>query len=525
MAKAVQKEIYYVYVDAEHGTYECRNNNKVVKYSNIHFLQEIINSGKKSIVFINHMSSIIRLISGGEESGVKTSAKTGISESLVYTIGKVELRNFSALYNNVHTKDLCKTYKTACVTWCMERFIREWGKPERVKWSLAHVAQERFYEDIAQFLIDDRREKKRYFNSLYEYNLAYAGCKAGFLMGERVFGKKIDGYDISSAYSSVFVNDNKFPIGRLHYTKSAKVFAEEYKKGTWVKVIFFCRIDGIDHLFYDDRLEWTALEYYDIELLKELGYSLKELLSKYDHIFLYSDETGMLHGTFRGKIMSLYNKKQELEKGTIERDIVKVQLEMLYGKGLQWHEDWTTDKDVIDYYRPKGKYYTHYMLPQFSNHAVACIRYRLVSAFMHFGEETAYADTDGIKVKHSEYTEQYFREINAEIRAKNAESGYISDIGTWTHEGTFDEFVCIGRKVYAYRVGDEITFTAAGMDREGKKLVLDTLLKTCGTKERLMEYFYKNGTPFVVRSVYIDGESIRYRSDIYKCKEMLEDGT
>ena len=501
------RPVYYIYCDWEHDYFEWRHSGHTTTYNSITFLEQMLKSDEEALIFVNSLALIVQLFPDGIKKGEKSSIKHDMGlETLKYTYGKKELRSFSALYNNVHTEDLCDMYDTDCVTYGMEQYICAWGDPHKVIWSLAHMALKRFYDDIECFLVQDRRDNKRYFNTLTEYNLCYCGSKAGLLFGDKGYTTAVDGYDLKSAYASVFVNDNRFPIGKIRTTSNYAVFLDEMKKDHWVKVVFYDKVEELE-LFYDEKLNWTGLEYWDLKALKLFGKDLKDFFD-IPHIFLYTDRTDYVHGTVRGKIMKLYDEKSRLKKGTIDREITKVQLEMLYGKGLQWHDDWQTDADMKDYYKPRKKtVYTKYILPQMSLHAVSAVRYQMIKVACDMGEEkTLYVDTDGLKIKHDAENQSYFAALNEKIRAKNIRAGYDSDIGTWDHEGTFDEFSVFALKSYCYRIGEDITLKLAGADRYYKEYVMGSDIAEIGY-DRVVRMWSKNGFPTVQKAYKItDGK-------------------
>lgn len=96
-----------------------------------------------------------------------------------------------------------------------------------------------------------------------------------------------------------------------------------------------------------------------------------------------------------------------------------------------------------------------------------------------------YHDTDSNKLK--DYTGNFFEEYNAKVRLKQEEIAQQLDvdislfrpaipgtnkhvsIGEYDHEGTYDSFVTLGAKKYAYVENGELHITVAGVPKSGVK--------------------------------------------------------
>lgn len=515
MARKKLQKVYYAHLDID-STEVTVKQYQISEESTVEItdIDDFCGTDGEKVIFINNLNIIMKFLAGGEVSKTfKVSKYDGKTiEPTSYAYKNVRFRSFSLMKpESMKSKELCNLFNTNSVVDAMEQYVDMCGGPFKCSATVSSQAKKMFYEEIKDVLKVDRYAKRRYFNTVDMYKLCYAGCKSGEIsaVNNVKVVDNVESYDLSSAYSSVMVNDDKFPIGKIKKTNDKNLIIKRFNNKEWVKVVFYGNIPEYEK-YYDEKVDMTAFEYYDILLELNMGNNIFDMCDDKTE-YLYTDNTGYLNNHFRNQIVKVYSEKAELSKDDPKRILVKQELEAVYGKGIQWN-DFKTDDDVKKFYRGRGD---NYIQPQMSNHCSAAIRYYLATAVNHLDDEVVYWDTDGIKVKSSDFINEYFDRLNEKIMEKNAIAGYPDcQIGTWHHEATCKKICLIRPKIYVY-VDNDIVMKCAGMDEKGKQLCLS---KTFNNSDDLFGSWEKEGFPLYTTSRMIkDGKIVtRYLLTVLK---------
>lgn len=503
-------KVYCAYVDLETKTTEIFHDGEITTINGFRVC-DVINMSTNTICFVPSVKIMMKVYPGGEWDGSEYY-KNNDSDILSYKYGKCEFRSFGALICMQNPKTLNKMYTDLPICVAMYQYLCDIGEPEKIKYPLAHYAKKKFYEGISEELWNERKKIGKYYWDEETYWDMMASVKGGVLSDYRSkYVEDVLLYDIRSAYASVLVNDDKFPVGKIIKINCSN---KEYclfkvqqflKKGVWFKIVF----DGKHPEFarwYDKKADKTGIEYYNYLTIQTINKHemLFDYLRTVDFRLYYSKETGYVNKLVRDKIVDLYNQKETQEHGTFERYITKTQIEMIYGKGIQ-HYDFEDLFDIQDHYRGRGD---NYLTPEMSNHCLAKIEHEIYMATANTTSE--YFDTDGIKVRNEQKAIDYFNNENERIMESNRKAGYDTDIGTWKFEGNAQRMLIFTPKIYIYEVDGEIEFKAAGVDKEYKEKFLNKIkgdkimyLRKHGFKTATKKYVY-NGGDFEIR--YAMGE-------------------
>lgn len=494
--------VYYIYMDFKNKTTEILCNGKVDKINGFRVC-DILNMNVSAICFINNVKLLSKIYPGGDkpEHDYKRKNNTDI---ISYKYGKCEFRSFSALFGMTQIKHLITMFQDCAVTQAMEKYINSFGNPKDVKCTLAMQAQKKFYEPIGEELWEERKELKKFYWDKQTYDDMMVGVKSGLLSHSKsTYFEDILMFDKRSAYPSVMVNDNKFPVGHIISIGKGSVsnkinkLKQLIKEDVWCKVVVDCKLDGFPR-WYDSDAEKSGFEYWNLKLFVNLGEfdNFIEELSRHDFRLYRSSITDYLSWIFRKRVVEVYTEKEQEEKGTIQRHLKKTMIDMLYGKGLQKHdfnEIWQYQRDM------RKKRNMCYMVPEFSNHCIARVEYEMFKAIRK--TESAYYDTDGIKVKNTKESIEYFENENKRILQANKEAGFDTNIGTWDFEGKCSRFLVFSPKVYVYEHGGKIEAKTAGLCEEYKELQLNNIE---GDK---FKYLRENGIKIASPSyMYMDGD-------------------
>ena len=357
--------------------------------------------------------------------------------------------------------------------------------PSDVKYTLGHMVKKSIVSGIEDKITEFMKEHHLYFDSIEEYEDMRCGRKSGILWSES-FGdikENITQFDKSSAYSSIMVNDDKFPIGRLRRSEGQfgiVALRETLKNDEWCKIVF--EPDAVVpqqiECFRDEDTGLMALEYYDlIDLPVDIVQIAQNNIDKFR--FYRSQETGYLCKEFRDRLVEIYLQKQSLPKDDFYRAYAKAKLELVYGKGIQEHY-FPSNKELRFYFRRAENFIT----PQISMHCSAAVRYELRSAYCE--NNISYMDTDSI---HGRQTEQFVKNVekyNREIEEKNEIAGYPGlEIGVFKLEHANSSELVLAYKQRVVRCSDEVTFSIAGIP---KKYIEDYIKNL--TADEKMKFFY-----------------------------------
>ena len=425
------------------------------------------------------------------------------------TTDLMQFRNWESIAND-RLPNLYTLYPNLRDTEVMAEVIKGFEAPTwKVRYSLAHMTQKEFFAPI----LDKVRSERGCTNweSISCYENAGRGSRAGLYASFYddsnicwVVHENVRSFDKKSAYPSVFVADNKFPIGRAteHRVRKFDYLQDCLINGKWFKIVV-----KTEYAFGHQLNAWKssresgvfAFEYYDYMAIAYIGWEdnlIKWLQDHYDEwIIMTSEETGYLSKAFRERIMELYQLKNSiLDKNNPLRRKYKTILDMLFGKGIQ-KRSYTYLKDINDYY------YSHsdlVLMPHQSMHAISAVKYELIflNSWLKEGQVIAY-DTDGIKLS-SGASDGCIKHLNCKVRLANKAAGFEgSDIGMWEHEYTAKRFVQFKTKCYAYEDEGGIHWKLAGVHKDA----LDKFLAT--VQGDPIDYILKNGATFEVPSNYI----------------------
>ena len=506
----MKQPIFVANFDTETNLFEVRDydcSKAAESLTLTQFTEFVDNCKKNTKIFINSVNVVASFFPNGEIDGVKDSKDKDGKEYIQYKYNNVTFKSFTVLCPNNHSaKNYMDLFNVETKTEAMIKYIEFLGGTKRLSKTLASYAKKKFYKDKAEILWLHQKKNKVYINTLDEFKMLHAGCKAGLLSHPKKMCrvKNVFEADLKSAYSSVFVTDDKFPTGKPRFTDNKSVLFEKLKNKENVKVVFNKKIDELDFTdeygisFYDEFNKMTALELYDIYFCQLLKVDIAKIINENECTIIYYDKTGYLHPLVRNGLIDLFDKKNKLSKTDPERDIVKAQLECLYGKAIQKHYDWKSDDDVVRFFRRRGE---NYIQPQMANHASAYIRYQLLKAKITLGDDVVYFDTDGLKAKDNEITRAYFNKQNELIMQKNKKAGCTNDIGTFEMTEVYDEFVAVSPKIYVYRQNGEINITAAGMDDKSKEICM-YYYRSFGIKdEQIIKAIVYFGFVFVLKTL------------------------
>lgn len=511
-----KRYVYYAYLDLENNRTELLDlHTGVVDTFDGFDVSKHINSSRNTDCYISSVSAFAALFPGGEFTAPEY-AKHEIKEPLLYHYGKCTYRSFFALFGGQRVECVKKMYDTPYITVAMHEFLCMFGDPESVviKYTLAYQAQKMFFAGIADELWKEHKQNKHYYYDVETYRDMYAGNKSGTMLiwgNKASYHENINAWDKKSAYPSVMVNDDVFPIGRVKQVDT--VDAEYYildklQNKKWVKIVFDGKVSGLDR-WYDADMDITALEYwnfwtcYRLDLWEALTDAIKNKVYR-----LYACTiTGYLNESFRGRIVEYFEAKEVYEKGTIERFLSKTMIDMLYGKGIQ-ELHFRDINELQKHYRGRGKYY---LTPEFSMHCVARLEYEVLDATVI--NNGKYCDTDGVKVPDTDSTNEYFETKNNEIIERNNKAGFSCNIGVWDNEGHIDRLLIFARKCYVAETDGQINATLAGVPESTKDICFDKM----GNDK--MQEMREKGFDYPVKAYRIENGKVvcGYRSN--------EDGT
>lgn len=444
---------------------------------------------RKAIIFINDLDCTRMILPDGQKTSAK-KVKAGIEYSMEYDTDSIIFRNFNVLFNN-KTEKIMKMFPgfTCCVG--MQKFLDMFGLPiTELRYSLAYLTKKTFYADIKEELWQNTRMHRRILRDIATYSDMQAGNQGGMLSsfsGDNCIIFKVlnnvASFDKKSAYPSYFINDKYFPIGKICRVTGAEnykkiMLADAIKKRQWFKIVIADDLSYMPELqiFKTPEKELYGIEFWDYRIIQKCGIDILGLLSGKKWRLYRCTFTGYMPDCFREKIIKLYDRKNAIvSKDDPERFLIKTQLDMLYGKGLQKYE-FATDQDVFRKYLLRGE---NFLTPQMSMHVVAAMRHELLTVAGYFGKDCFAYDTDGVKIDVSpgqlKDITAFFDKINAYIKDKNAAAGFNSDIGIWDFEYMARRFIQFAPKVYAYEeYGGGVVCKFAGVaERYTKKYIGD----------------------------------------------------
>lgn len=511
-------DVYCVYIDFRNNTTEIFNylSGEVTTITGVNIL-DYLHLSEHSVVFINSVRTIKNRYPGGKDRNAHDWFNFTKSDDIMeYTYDKISFRSMTALTAGIKITDLKEIFGDIPVSICMAKFLEGWNKDiSKVRYSLAHNAVNRFYEDIKGILWNDIRKNNQYYFDVGIYKDCVAGNKAGWLCQDQ--NKRYSDvlmYDKRSAYGGVMCHDDIYPLTRTQkcsHTDDRRWVIRRYIKyrienKLWFRIVL---AGGSEQLapWYDEDTNCTVFDFYDVVAVVELGlwkYFYAAVMTVEDIRVYVCRETGMLNETFRQSVNTAFKNKEALPDNSLEKFIEKTEIAMLTGKSMQRKQGIKTNEDVDAEYRGRGD---KYLKPEMGYHNIARVRMEIIRANLHCG--SVYWDTDGVKVPNTQDNIDYFNKQNDIIMKKNEAAGIDSNIGTWKFEGHADDLIVVRPKSYCYSENGKVTLKLGVVDFDTRK----RMIKDIG-EDKIMDFIWEHG---VLPSQYkytLDGDNIITKRNI-----------
>lgn len=312
-----------------------------------------------------------------------------------------------------------------------------------------------FYSDIGDACREDKKLHRRYIGTKSGFDELRSGCMTGYKgVTEDLIAKvlkDVESWDKSSAYPSVFVSYDRFPIGKIvrHKKNQWGVLKRCLRSGQWFQIVM------------TDDTHIMAYNNLDIIFLRKTGGLdfVNRCLESLPWVIYTSTEEGYLLTEFRKKIVDIWSLK-EIEEDEEKRRFWKLQIDMLFGKGAE-RVDFDSDDDMKRYLASPERY----ILPHWSRIVVSYLRLEILEALTMIGEERQVAyNTDGIKCFDSQ---EVFDILNKMIAEKNALAGFSGcKIGFWKFEYRADKFLQIDKDKYIYEICGELHTKIPGIPKD-----------------------------------------------------------
>lgn len=452
-------------------------------------------ANRKLLVFINDLDVMRMILPDGQQSQAK-KRKAGQTYTLEYITEFFVFRNFNIIFNN-RTQKITGLYPKFLICEGMAAFLRSLDLPLKdCRYSLAYISKKIFYKDIKAELWEDVKHHRRILRDLQTYQDMQCGNQGGALSSFEGAADirfqllhYVHSFDKKSAYPSYFVRDRFFPIGKIRRVVGnvdyrLRQLRRIIHKCDWFKIVIDADSEQENLRLFRDASDMErylyGVEFWDYQLMIENGIDIFPILEKQKFRIYTTEKTGYMPDCFRKKIVELYEEKNKLPKDSAERFLIKTQLDMIYGKGLQKY-DFKSDQEVFKKYLLRGE---NFLTPAMSMHVVSGVRHEVLKIAQNFCAETQAIDTDGLKLT-GELSEikAFFDAMNQYIIDENRKAGFDSDIGIWDYEYTAENFMQFAPKVYAYQT-------------EGGRLVC----KFAGISERHLKRYLRNidGDPFAL---------------------------
>lgn len=443
------------------------------------------------ILFMNNLQSTKKIFDNFEECGQKDHVYIGRHAIWGRTkVDKItaECRNLDTFCPDAVSQQMEKS--NSPIVDAVNFLMTLSSVPSEIRYSLGYMIKKSVVTGIEDVIKEKYDTKKSsWISSIDVYNDLCCGCKSGVLWSKNfdTLNHNITQYDKSSAYSSVMVNDNKFPVGKITYVSgmpAIRSLESLLKRDQWLKIVFDEDADlpmAFD-CFRDVDDNRVAMEYWDI---KDCPYDLVEICKKnIKKIKVYhSSETDYLCREYRDKIVEIYTEKQQLSKGDFYRDYAKAKLELLYGKGIQ-KKTFINDRAMRShFYKPEN-----YINPAMAMHCSAAVRYELRRALME--NNLTYCDTDSIHGVDSKQFRDNVKKYNEEIMEKNARAGYPElKIGVFELEyANSDELVLNKKQRVVFTKDGETVLSIAGVPRQYVERDIKGL-----SKDQIIQHFITGG--------------------------------
>lgn len=468
-----------------------------------------VDKTRQYIVFINDLTYYSSYLPGTEK-GEKRFIN-GDKDIMEKNFSNIQFRNFKLFMPNYSEEILEKEKMPSSFMRDYLKALHYTEEPEDCRYTFGHVFQHKIIDPATRrTLKEDILKSHRNIWNEGMYNRLICGNKSGLTcpVQESFVIDDCDIYDENSAYSSIITSDNMFPIGQvIEHTGDMvlRAFEEAKKRGLWFKFYIpeDVKVPDCFYRFQDSKSKGIGIEYYDFKLLIDCDIMTKKhfinaIKKIQDKVTFMCAIPGYLHPFFREKQLELYVKKHQLPPG-LERDIVKMGLEIMYGKGLQYRE--FSDCKQIPGFFTDG---LHYFLPHMALHCTSAARYKLAMMLHKAGKNVFYFDTDSVHGKGKEL-ENAIEEANKEQMFLNKLSGNETDIGCWKteHEHSVEMISATKRRIV---YDGKWTTKVSGIN---KKYVLEHIekLKSLGLDVYdIIEYFMTKGFGDVEIDVFYKGD-------------------
>lgn len=375
---------------------------------------------------------------------------------------------------------------------------------------------------------DDRKIfNKTKIEDIHIYNLIYECFRGGNTASNRYHTNNIiddvHSFDMTSAYPYVMMTEyfpySKFMYGTIndveeldYYNSNYCTFAlyrfknmRLYDK-TPIPYLAFSKVRRIskENTCYNGRI--IDCDYVEV-MLTNVDFDVVDSMYDYDDLIVedfYFSKKKKLPRSLRNVIMKYFNEKTQLKNVDYYFYMKsKNRLNSIYGM--------LVSKIVRDEYFFNGSTIelndnvdAQLMLDKFNNSrnsfliyqwgvwVTAYCRRNLQRAINEIGVDVVYCDTDSVKFinDHDDVFEKINNEIlnntyDIDIYSVKDEKKYY--LGVWEKEKSYDKFITLGAKKYAYMIDDEIGVTVSGLNKENAKIEL---------KEKGGLEYFKNGEVF-----------------------------
>lgn len=478
-----------------------------------------VDKSSQYIIFINNLTYYSSYLPG-TENGEKRFIN-GDKDIMEKNFSNIQFRNFKLFMPKYVEEEIEKKQNPACFmrVYLTKLYVKD--NPDDCRYTFGHVFQYRVIDPgLRRTLKEDIKHSHRNVWNKDMYNKLICGNKDG-LTSHPEESFVIDDcaiYDENSAYSSIITSDNMFPIGQVieHTGENVlRAFEEAEKRGLWIKFYIpeGVKVPNAFHRFKDSKSDDIGIEYWDLRLLIDC-----EIMSKKDFIEVIrkiQDKVtfmcaipGYLHPFFRKAQLDLYIQKKELPEG-LERNIVKMGLEVMYGKGLQYRE--FEDCKKIPGFFSDG---LHYFLPHMALHCTAAARYKLATMIHKAGKNIFYWDTDSVHGT-GEELEKAIEEANEDQMFLNKLSGNETDIGCWKTEHKHStEMISATKRRIVY--DGKWTTKVSGINKKYVLAHIKKLEEVGIDPYSILQYFMDKGFGDVEIDVFYKGQNKIYvRSKLY----------
>lgn len=313
--------------------------------------------------------------------------------------------------------------------------------------------------------------------------------------------KNVKSYDRSSSYPDCQCND-EFPVTKfIEQDNDSETVYNLIRKHK--AVVFRCKIwnlelnDGVPCPYiskskcrnivnaYCDNGRIMAADYLETTLT-DIDFNI--LLNDYsfesiEFFDVYAARYGKLPRPLIELIINYYKNKTEL-KDVEGQEIFYMKnknlLNSIYGMSAQrpvkqsinfydderaFEECCDNEEELLIEYNRKA------FLPyQWGVWTTAQARWELQKAIWEAGSRFVYCDTDSVKVDGdidlTEYNKNKIKQSKESGAYAKDKKGKVHYMGVFEYEGCYDEFITLGAKRYAYRNGNEIYITVAGVSKK-----------------------------------------------------------